>query len=324
MKRIIIFIVSVVLSCGAMMAQVQQGYVRTKGRPKQPGKPLAGVVIRIKGSLNAVVTDKNGRFSINLPGKRDGDPIVFASIQKSEYQMQDPTFIKRQHVYSSKVPLQIVMASNKELSSDKARIEKVSVKVADKNYKKKLAEIEKQKKKELITLQQYEKELDQLEKKYEKYKALVGDMAERYARTDYDVLDSIDREINICIEKGQLDKADSLILSVFDPTTVVQRNRAAKEEVRQKLEIAQQMYDKAMADKNRLLKDAEYAVQLADKYEFIAAEYRKRGNTGRALECYGKVLEVKTILFDEQSEEVVRIKNIINEIKNPTQKDGNL
>ena len=45
----------------------------------------------------------------------------------------------------------------------------------------------------------------------EAYQALIGDMADRYARTDYDQLDSIDYKINVCIENGELEKADSLI-----------------------------------------------------------------------------------------------------------------
>ena len=91
-----------------------------------------------------------------------------------------------------------------------------------------------------------------MQDKYEKYQSLIGDLADRYARTDYDHLDSIDREINICIENGELEKADSLIHTVFDPETVLERNRAAKEAAKAKMQLGQDIIDEANDEKKRL------------------------------------------------------------------------
>ena len=105
-----------------------------------------------------------------------------------------------------------------------------------------------------LTEEQSRQELQNLQDKYEKYQSLIDGMADRYARTDYDHLDSIDREINICIENGELEKADSLIHTVFDPNTVLERNRAAKEEAQTKMKLAQDVIDEANDEKERLLR----------------------------------------------------------------------
>ena len=158
----------------------------------------------------------------------------------------------RSLVYSSRVPLEIVMVNSAELEAYKQRIEKKAYQVADKNYQTKLKQLDQQVKEQEISKEQYQKELQDLQDKYEKYQSLIGDLADRYARTDYDHLDSIDREINICIENGELEKADSLIHTVFDPETVLERNRAAKEAAKAKMQLGQDIIDEANDEKKRL------------------------------------------------------------------------
>ena len=109
-------------------------------------------------------------------------------------------------------------------------------------------------KEQQITEEQYQKQKQELQDKFEQYQSLIDRMADRYARTDYDHLDSVDREINICIENGELEKADSLIHSVFDPNTVLERNRAAKESEHSKKQLAEKILYEANEEKERLLR----------------------------------------------------------------------
>ena len=145
--------------------------------------------------------------------------------------------------------------------------------------------------------------------------SLIGDMADRYARTDYDNLDSIDVEINICIENGELEKADSLIHTVFDPETVLERNRAAKKEIEERIKFAQAVIDKATADKEAILRDIEYAKQIAILSESLAREYLAQGEKGKALQNLQKALEIKTIVYDEDHPEVMNLIKQIEELK---------
>ena len=308
---LLVYIPIVILSS----AQTQQGYVKTIGRPNKPGVALSGVTIRIRGLVNAVVSSQTGEFNLLMPNKKDGDAIVIQSVQKNGFELKDRELIGRQLVYSSRVPIEILMIDQKQLAADKKRIEDNAYRVAEQNYQKKLKEIEIQKQNNEITAERYRQELQQLQDKYENYLSLVSDMADRYARTDYDQLDSIDREINICIENGELDKADSLIHTVFNPETVLERNRAAKEEIRQRIAFAQSIIDKANADKEAILRDIEYAKRVATLCDNLAEEYMVQGERSKALECLEKSLEIKTILYGEQSDEVKNVKQEIHDLK---------
>ena len=315
MKRFV-WLMAVLLTSAAMSAaQTQQGFIKTIGRPNKPGVPLANVVIRIKGSPNPVISSSSGTFNIIVEGKKDGDAISLLSVQKNGYELKDKGLIGRPMVFSSRVPIEILMVDQKQLAADKKRIEDNAYRVAEENYRRKLDEIEHQQKRNDISAEKYARELKQLQDSYENYLSLISDMADRYARTDYDQLDSVDYKISMLIEDGELDKADSLIHTVFDPTTVLERNRAAKEEIRQRIAFAQSIIDKAKTDKEAILQDLEYARHVAELCEKVADEYLTQGETEKAEENLRKSLEIKTILFGEESEEVKQAKSKLNSLK---------
>ena len=306
MKRLLWITLCLCMTLAAL-AQKQQGIVRTIGRPGKPGAPVGNVTIRWRGMFNAVISNSDGRFSVQMPGKKNGDEIVLQSVSKSGYELKDTSVIGRPQVFSTTVPIEIVMVNLAQKEADKKRIADNAYKVAEKNYQKKLKQLKKQVKKKKITAEQYSQELEKLKKQYEAYLSLIGDMADRYARTDYDQLDSIDYQINLCIENGELEKADSLIHTVFDPETVLARNHAAKEEIRKRIEFAQKVIDKANKDKAAILRDLEYAERVLALSDNLVAVYLSQGEREKAIDCLNKSLEIAAILYCEDSDEV-RIK----------------
>lgn len=313
MKKLLLICVTL-LSLMAT-AQTQKGYVKTIGRPGKPGINLSNVMVQAKGMINPVISDTTGEFNISIPGKSDGDPIVFLRVKKSGYELKDKGLIGREQVCSSRVPIIISMVDCQQLAADKKRIEDNAYRVAEENYQKKLAKLEKQQHNNEITANKYQEELHELQGKYEQYLSLISEMADRYARTDYDQLDSIDIQINICIENGELDKADSLIHTVFDPETVLERNRSAKQEIQERIALAQSIIDKANADREAILRDIEYAKKVATLCEGLSREYQLAGEQQRALECLEKALQIKTILYGEDSEEALETIHAINTIQ---------
>ena len=314
MKKLLLFIFSISLGIAAT-AQTQQGIVKSIGRPGKPGKALNNVTIQAKGMINPVLSDTTGGFSMSIPGKNDGDAIVFLRIKKNGFELKDKEMIGRQLVCSSRVPIIIQMVDCAQLEADKKRIEENAYRVAEENYQKKLAELERQQQENMITAEHYRNELQGLQDKYDQYLSLISNMADRYARTDYDQLDSIDYQINLCIENGELDKADSLIHTVFDPETVLERNRAAKREIEERIAIAQSIIDKAQADKEAILQDIEYAKRVASLSENLAQEYLLIDDKQHALDCLEKALLIKKILYGEESEEATDIIQAINNLK---------
>ena len=117
-------------------AQVQQGYVKTLGRPDSRGVALSGVSVRVKGEHNPVLSRDDGTFSMLLAGKKNGDAYSLQEVQKKGYELNDANVVGRQYAYSDKVPLTIVMVSSAQLQADKQRIENNAFNVAEKNYKK--------------------------------------------------------------------------------------------------------------------------------------------------------------------------------------------
>lgn len=303
-----------VLISSTLSAQTQQGYVKTLGRPDKPGVPLSGVTIRMRGVVNAVLSGSDGKFSVLVSTKKNGDAIILQSVRKAGFELKDRDMVGRQLVFSSSVPIEIVMVNSEQLARDKLRIEKKAYQVAEQNYNAQRQKLDKELAAQHLTIEQYRQQLLQLQDRFEKYQVLIGDLADRYARTDYDHLDSIDRVINICIENGELDKADSLIHTVFDPNTVLERNRAAKAEVEAKMLLAQQLIDKANNDLEALRRDKDYALRVAKLSENLAEEYVAQGEAAQAIDCLRKSLTIKRMLYGEESEEVAAVQKKIETI----------
>ena len=310
MRKIFLLVIIVGVSISTL-AQEQQGFVKTLGRPNKPGVPLENVTIQMVGMVNPVTSSSTGEFHLSAFNKKDGDPIKLLRVLKNGYELRDKDLIGREMVFSSRVPIYITMVDSHQLAADKKRIEENARRVAEENYQKKLEKLEKENKENKLSAEKFRQEKDALEEKYEKYLTLIGDMADRYARTDYDQLDSIDVEINICIENGELEKADSLIHTIFDPEMVLEKNRAAKEEIRKRIEFAQKVIEKANADKEAILKDMEYARQIAVIAESIANEYIAQGEKQKAIYDLEKSLTIYRILDGDDCE---KVKELIGQI----------
>ena len=272
MKTIVfLFFMSTTLS---LLAQQQQGYVKTLGRPDKKGEPLSGVTVLVKGEHNTVLSKADGTFSMLMTGKKNGDVHSLQQVQKSGYELNEKGVIGRKYAFSDKVPLTLVMVSTSQLQADKQRIENTAYEVAQRNYQKKMAELERQRDKNTITAETYRSEAADLREKFERYQLLIDGLAEHYAHTDYDLLTDTEREINLCIEAGDLDRADSLIHTLFDPTDVLQRNHDALAKLDQQIDQANDIIRQANTDMAAVLKqqekDAEYLYQL---YTIALAKY---------------------------------------------------
>ena len=273
MKRFLLYIALLFSSLFAV-AQTQQGYVRTLGRPEKAGVPLGEVNIKVKGQHNTVNSNGDGTFEMVLEGLHNGDPYSLSQVRKNGYELNESDFIGRPLAFSDKVRLEIVMVSSAQLQADKRRIENNAYKTAEKNYQAQYDLLEKQLNDNAISAEQYRKRILELQDKFERYQSLIDGLAEHYAHTDYDLLDEKDREINLCIENGELERADSLIRLLFDPIGVLERNIEALASLDRQISQAGEDLAQANADMAAVLKqqekDAEYLYQL---YTIALARY---------------------------------------------------
>ena len=254
-------IILAILLAGAsisVFSQNQLGYVKTLGRPNQKGQPLSGVSIRAKGEHNVVLSKNDGTFSMKMTGKKNGDQYSFQQIQKMGYELSDAGMIGRSYAFSAKVPITIVMIGRQQLQEDKLRIENCAYEKAGKNYRAKLAILEQQKKDKMITAEKYRQQLMELQNSFGKYEALISSLADHYARTDYDGLDEKERIINLCIEQGELERADSLLQRIGIQERI--------ENISKRLSAGQSLIEEAQSDQAKILKqqqkDAQYLYNL--------------------------------------------------------------
>ena len=262
----LILAIILMLTSISLWSQTQSGYVKTIGRPERAGEPLGGVSVRASGGHNSALTDSSGCFFLTLPGKQNGDPYSIQQVFKSGYELNDYKVIGRQLAFSDRVPLNIVMVSSRQLQEDKQRIINNAYRVAEENYKARAAELERQNKESLITIETYREQLQALQSGFDKYQTLIESLADRYAHTDYDMLDEVEREINLCIEAGDLGRADSLIRTAFNPVGVLERNMDALSRLEDQISRAGEMLADAKSEMAELLKkqekNAEYLYRL--------------------------------------------------------------
>ncbi len=240
-----------------LQAQTQSGLVRTVTRPDAPSQRLQGVVVRVQGDYNPVMSDDRGSFQVQMPGYKNGTAYTLAGINKGGYELREPELVGRQLPFSSSVPMEIIMVSRRQLQRDKQRIEQAARENIERYYEEKMNELNTQLAAATLSNQEYEERLSALETEYDRFEPLIEQMAERYARTDYDGMSPADSLIQQAIEQGDLNLAQERILAKGDPA---EREKKMKRIRRladaQRNELAEDYYHLHSIHLSRLQKDS--------------------------------------------------------------------
>lgn len=256
--------------------QTQQGFVKSIGRPNKSGVPLKDVTILVAGMTESVTSDSTGEFHLPFYNKTDGDTIKILRVYKNGFELNDKHLIGGMIVFSSRIPFYVTMVDVKQLMKDKRRIEEKATHFAEENYDKKLKYLTIRKEGKELSLEDYYQELRLLEKRHEHYLSLIEPMADRYARTDYDIIDSVDMEINVCIENGELEKADSLLS--ISKKEHLEGAEIPKEDYLKRIGFIQKMLDIAIINKDDVIRNKERYQQIANLLEIVADENLIQGN----------------------------------------------
>lgn len=210
-KRQVILIGMVMLQWVSAWAITQQGYVRTISRPNRSSERLQGVLIRVKGGHNTILSTETGDFAILLQELHNGDPYALSAVMKGGYQLAEQEMIGRQQAGSERVPLEVTMVSLAQLQEEKNAIAAKARAGVEKYYMERIQAIEQELSAQRLTTEQYEQQLAALDDKLMQSEQQIEQMADRYARTDYALLDSVAGAIQQAIEQGDLDQAEQLI-----------------------------------------------------------------------------------------------------------------
>lgn len=209
MKKILLIIIgfSVTLT---VFGQKQQGYVKTKGRMNSDGTVIAGtripgVSIVTRGG-NSTMSDSRGEFAFTV----SSNTYSLVAIKKQGYVLLDPDVLFKQYAYS-KNPLVLVMESPNQQANDKLAAERRIRKALQRQLQDKEYEIEALKEQHKLSEEEYQKQLQGIYAHQESNEKLIREMADRYSRMDFDVVDDFNRRIGQLIFEGKLSEADSLL-----------------------------------------------------------------------------------------------------------------
>ena len=321
-KRILLLLIAT-LSIANALAIDQLG-IAYRYNGKKQRSAIGGVYVKVATSPNGVVSEEpNGQFVLRLKGLGMGDPMGLATVTKKGMMVFNKEEVDRWSV--QKKPLVLIVCDANEFQKQKDQLIAIGRSQSEKKYKQKLAKLEAQNAKNLLTLEQYYAKLDSIEK--EKSNALIhmDEYADLFARIDESVIDTIVQKAVDLFKQGYIDEAITLFKK-NDPIAKIKKSvriREQAEEMRQLVDsadaLAQQDIDentknaKAYIAALKLKNDWEEAgrvlKELADAlgtYEAICeyAEFARRQNQYAEAETYYILCKDKIAALAKSNPEV--------------------
>ena len=310
-KRILWLLVATLYITNALA--IDQLGIAYRYNGKKQRSAIGGVYVKVATSPNGVVSEEpNGRFMLKLQGLGMGDPMGLATVAKKGMMVFNKEEVDRWSV--QKKPLVLIVCDANEFQKQKDQLIAIGRAQSEKKYKQKLAKLEAQNAKNLLTLEQYYAKLNSIEKEKNNALAHMDEYADLFARIDESEIDTIAQKAVDLFKQGYIDEAIALFKK-NDPIAKIKKSvriRKQAEEMRQLADsadaLAQQDIDENMKNAKayiaalKLKNDWEEAgrllKELADalgSYEAIGeyAEFAHRQNQYAEAETYYKLYKDK-------------------------------
>ena len=243
MKRTISILALLIVAIIAY-SQTQQGCVKTRGRMINgkhiPGKGLKGAVVSIQGKADVGVKQADGHFSFPSTNKQ----FMVQTVTKKDYILVDADAAPKMYHLTTDT-LFFLMETPEQLAQDTLDAMRRIRRTLQRQLQEREDEIEVLKAEKKITEQEYRTRLQKLHDSQSNNEKLISEMAKRYSMLDYDKLDEFYRQVNYCIEQGELTKADSLLRSRGDVESQIkeqQKKGAAIQQEEKELQKAKEVY----------------------------------------------------------------------------------
>ena len=248
--------------CAFIVAQTQQGYVKTKGRMVNgqhvKGQGLTGAVVELYGRTAVGVRNADGSFSFPVVGKS----FTVQSVMKKGYQLVDADAAPKAYAYSGN-PFYLVMEPPEQQQADQVAAERKLRRTLQQQLQKREDEIDAMN----ATIEEKNRLLAELYESQQNNEKLIADMAKEYAAMDYDQMDSLNQCISDAILNGRLMEADSLLRSkgdMRDRIAVIRREQQAEAQREEEIANEQRELAATKAGTQKKLEDA-----ASDCYKFF-------------------------------------------------------
>ena len=207
--------IAIWLIATTLVAQTQQGYVKTKGRLVNgkviPGQGLSGAVVSMKGRSSILVDQHDGRFSFPVVTKS----FVISDVSKQGYQLVDADVLQKTYQYAPE-PIYIIMETPEQMLEDQLEVQSRLSTALRKQYQRSLAENKRLREQQLISQETYEQKMQQLINQQQQNSIFLSKLVDDFAKVDYDQLDEFNRQVHELILNGEFSKADSMLKSKGD------------------------------------------------------------------------------------------------------------
>lgn len=279
-KILILFLMSALPLTSIAQPVVLNGYAKTKGRVSKgriiQGKPLPGVMIQIKGQ-NPVLTNSEGRFTIPMYHIQEGDAFSIHRVQKRGYELVDKELLKKQIIFSSMVPLVVVLDSITTLQADRLQIEGTIRRALQHQLQKKEDEAGRLLSQGKLTTDEYRNRLEELNNQQEKNEKLLTCLSEQFIQLDYDQMSEYDRIIIDYVTAGELEKADSLLSAKGSLAKRIEESVTYHEEINQLQEANERLRNEMLALADDISNIAD-RLKLTMQYDSVAYYLGLRSN----------------------------------------------
>ena len=254
-------------------AQVQQGYVKTRGRLGSdgtviPGEGIENVTVKVKNE-GTVISDNSGRFEIALRNEK----YYLENVTKKGYLLVDADILSKQYTRSVDT-FKIVLTTPEQQLEDELASERKLRRTLTRKLHQREDEIEELYETSKIIKAERDSALRKLYAYHADNEKLIKDMVERYSRIDYDQLDDFNRRISEYILNGELLKADSMINSKGDIHSRIEEYRTHKQLNEDKrAELDQREKDLAKSEELERKKLADLAGDCYSKFEIFKMQH---------------------------------------------------
>ena len=254
-------------------AQVQQGYVKTRGRLGSdgtviPGEGIENVTVKVMNE-GTVISDNSGCFEIALRNEK----YYLENVTKKGYLLVDADILSKQYTRSVDT-FKIVLTTPEQQLEDELASERKLRRTLTRQLHQREDEIEELYETSKIIKAERDSALRKLYAYHADNEKLIKDMVERYSRIDYDQLDDFNRRISEYILNGELLKADSMINSKGDIHSRIEEYRTHKQLNEDKrAELDQREKDLAKSEELERKKLADLAADCYSKFEIFKMQH---------------------------------------------------
>lgn len=274
MKQVLVFIF-LLLAPLTITAQMQSGYVRTKGTFSNPqGKPLGQVIITINEVPGVQTSGADGKFQFSIKDKNTCTVTKVASPPKKNYEcIVNPPF-----TYNvGKASLVIVMQDKDQDKKDRELLIKQLEKDFKKGYDQQVAKLmkelqdaqDKKLKQEITDLQKKLKELEDINSNREK---IISQIANEYIKIDFATLDEKKQKLFSYIQKGDIENAYK-VLNSFDENNIekqISEKKKRLSEYQKKMEEEQEDLRQLMETRCMLFRSRYTLAVMTARYDSAA------------------------------------------------------